>query len=228
MKVTSAGTVLRAWDAGRYVMVPSAGGNEIVIDVNLPEPLVVAGPWNVSYPTGRGAPAQAVFDKLISWPDHPDSGIRYFSGTATYRRPIDIPAGMLGAGRELHLDLGRVQVMAEVRLNGRKLGILWKAPYRVDLTSAARAGENMLEIEVTNLWPNRLIGDEQQPEDIEWAGLPLKRWPDWLLTGAPRPVPQRVTFTTWHHWRKDSQLLPSGLLGPVMLRPLAVSPLAGQ
>ncbi len=224
LAVTPAGTVVRAWDAGRYVMTPSAGGGEVVRTVDLPEPLAVAGPWNVSFQAGRGAPAQAVFEKLISWPDHPEAGIRYFSGTATYRRNLDIPAELLVPGRELHLDLGRVQVIAEVRLNGRKLGILWKAPFRVDLTSAARTGENLLEIEVTNLWPNRLIGDEQLPEDIEWAGLPLERWPDWLLNCVPRPVPQRVTFTTWHHWRKDSQLLPSGLLGPVMLRPLAVVP----
>jgi hypothetical protein len=228
MTVNSAGTVLRAWDAGRYVMTPAAGGDEIVRAIKLPEPLAVTGPWNVSFQTGRGAPAMCVFDHLLSWPEHADAGIRYFSGTATYRRKLNIPAELLGPGKELHLDLGRVQVIAEVRLNGHNLGILWKAPYRVDLTSAARAGGNELEIEVTNLWPNRLIGDEQLPEDIEWAGLPLKRWPDWLLKGKSRPVPQRVTFTTWYHWRKDSQLLPSGLLGPVMLRPLVVVPVAAS
>jgi hypothetical protein len=173
-------------------MTPSAGGGEVVLTVDLPEPLAVAGPWNVSFQAGRGAPAQAIFEKLISWPDHSEAGIRYFSGTATYRRNLDIPAELLVPGRELHLDLGRVQVIAEV----------------------------------TNLWPNRLIGDEQLPEDIDWAGLPLKRWPAWLLNGTSRPVPQRVTFTTWHHWRKDSPLLPSGLLGPVMLRPLAVVPVS--
>jgi hypothetical protein len=228
LAVTPSGTALRAWDAGRYVMQLTTGGEDIVTVKDLPEPLAVAGPWEVSFQAGRGAPAQAVFDKLISWPDHPEAGIRYFSGTATYRRTLDIPAGLLGQGKEVHLDLGRVQVIAEVRLNGRNLGILWQAPYRVDLTSAARAGNNALEIEVTNLWPNRLIGDEQLPEDIEWAGLPLKCWPDWLLNGSPRPVRERATFTTWHHWRKDSQLLPSGLLGPVMLRPLVVVPVAAR
>ena len=228
LTLTSAGTVLRAWDPGRYVMAPNGGGKDIVRTVDLPEPLALTGPWNVSFQADRGAPPQAVFAKLVSWTDHPEAGIKYFSGTATYRRNLDIPAELLGNGRELHLDLGRVQVIAEVRLNGRKLGIRWKAPFRVDLTPAARAGDNLLEIEVTNLWPNRLIGDEQLPEDIEWAGLPLKRWPDWLLNGSARTVPQRVTFTTWHHWRKDSQLLPSGLLGPVMLRPLAVVPVTGR
>jgi len=223
LAVTAAGTVLRAWDAGRYGLKLSKGGEEVVTVADLPEPLAVAGPWEVSFQPGRGAPAQAVFDKLISWPEHPDAGIKYFSGTATYRKVFDLPPEFSLTSR-IFLDLGRVQVIAEVRLNGQNLGILWKAPYRVALGAAAKAGKNQLEIEVTNLWPNRLIGDEQWPADVEWAGLPLKCWPDWMLKGLPRPVPERVTFTTWHHWRKDSPLLPSGLLGPVMLRPLAVVP----
>jgi len=228
LTVNSTGTVLHAWDSGRYVMALNSGSNNIVSNVTMPKPLELVGAWNVSFQTDRGAPAQAIFNKLISWAEHPEPGIKYFSGTATYRRDFDIPEEMLGEGRELYLDLGRVQVIAEVRLNGHNLGILWKAPYRLNLAKCAKAGKNALEVEITNLWPNRLIGDEQLPEDIEWAGLPLKRWPDWLLAGSARPEPQRVTFTTWRHWRKDSQLLPSGLLGPVMLRPLAVVPIAAH
>ena len=92
------------------------------------------------FPEGRGAPAQATFERLISWPDHADAGIKYFSGTAVYRKTVTIPAENLGANRILELDLGRVQVIAEVRLNGTELGILWKAPFRVDMTDAAKAG----------------------------------------------------------------------------------------
>ena len=114
--------------------------------------------------------------------------------------------------------------IAEVRLNGQNLGIVWKSPFRVDITKAAKAGENELEVSVTNLWPNRLIGDEQEPEDVEWNGIILKKWPDWFVKGEPRPVQARQTFTTWHHWRKDSPLQPSGLLGPVMLRTLEKVP----
>ena len=183
----------------------------------------IKGPWTVNFPPNWGAPPSAVFDRLISWTESDNKGIKYFSGTATYRKVFDLPPEFSLTSR-IFLDLGRVQVIAEVRLNGQNLGILWKAPYRVALGAAAKAGKNQLEIEVTNLWPNRLIGDEQWPADVEWAGLPLKCWPDWMLKGLPRPVPERVTFTTWHHWRKDSPLLPSGLLGPVMLRPLAVVP----
>jgi len=222
LTVTPSGTTLRASDSGDYVVKFSDGGEKKITVTDLAKPATVNGPWEVSFQAGRGAPAKANFEKLISWPEHADTGIKYFSGTATYRQSLEIPDSMLGKGRELYLDLGNVQVIAEVKLNGKNLGILWKVPCRVDISSAARAGKNEVEIEITNLWPNRLIGDEQLPEDVEWAGMHLKCWPEWMLKGEPRPTKDRVTFTTWHHWRKDSPLQPSGLLGPVMLRPVAV------
>ncbi len=91
----------------------------------------------------------------------------------------------------------------------------------MDITAAAKSGRNKLEIKVTNLWPNRLIGDEQLPPDREWGeGNQLKSWPQWLIDGRPSPT-GRFTFTTWHHWKKDDALLPSGLLGPVTIWPVA-------
>ena len=87
----------------------------------------------------------------------------------------------------------------------------------MNLTGAAHPGTNALEVKVTNLWPNRLIGDEQLPADREWNGKQLKAWPDWVLDGKPSPT-GRLTFTTWHHWTKDDALLESGLLGPVTLK----------
>ena len=113
------------------------------------------------------------------------------------------------------LDLGAVREIAEVRLNGRDLGVLWKPPFRVDITKAARAGRNLLEVRVTNLWPNRLIGDEQLPADCDYRpGGPILAWPSWLLEGTPRPS-GRIAFTTWQHWTRESPLIESGLLGPV-------------
>jgi hypothetical protein len=110
-----------------------------------------------------------------------------------------------------------VKNFAEVSLNGKPFGVLWKPPFRVNLTGAAHPGTNALEVKVTNLWPNRLIGDEQLPADREWNGKQLKAWPDWVLDGKPSPT-GRLTFTTWHHWTKDDALLESGLLGPVTLK----------
>jgi hypothetical protein len=125
------------------------------------------------------------------------------------------------------LDLGQVEVIARVRINGHDLGILWKPPFIVDTTGVLRSGHNQLEIEVTNLWPNRLIGDEQLPPDAQWVsadfygitgfGEKLLRWPDWLLKGQQSPT-GRYTFATWKLWTAKDTLLPSGLLGPVTLR----------
>ncbi|MBN2579267.1 MAG: hypothetical protein JXB10_09775 [Pirellulales bacterium] len=215
---------LLAPKAGRYVLTTASGKEKTVTVDALPDPEEQTGSWEVTFPADRGAPAGAVFDRLISWSDHPDAGIKYFSGAATYRKTINVPAACLGKNRRLLLDLGRVKEIAEVRLNGRDLGILWKTPFRVDVTKAARAGENELEVRVTNLWPNRLIGDEQLPEDCQWNGVRLEKWPEWFLKGESRPVPERRTFTTWKQWYKDSPLLPSGLLGPVVLRTLEQVP----
>ena len=153
-------------------------------------------------------------DKLISWTEHTNEGVRYFSGTATYEKEIVIGPERFGEGKEVWLDLGAVKNFAEVSLNGQDFGVLWKPPFRVNVTSAARVGTNKLVIKVTNLWPNRLIGDEQLPDDRKWNGSRLAEWPQWVLEGKPSPT-GRVTFTTWHHWSKDSRLLESGLLGPV-------------
>jgi hypothetical protein len=203
--------------AGAY-MLKTSGGRSLQFEVPaLPRPLEIVGPWDVEFPKGWGAPPRVTFERLISWTSHPDAGVKYFSGTAAYRRQIDIPEGMLGNGRKLYLDLGRVQVIAEVKLNGRDLGILWKPPFRLDVTGAAKTGANQLEVRVVNLWPNRLIGDDQLPQDTEWDGTILRRWPQWLLDGKPSPT-GRLTFTTWRHWTKDDALIESGLLGPVLLK----------
>lgn len=213
--------VLRSWKAGHYrVDLPLGEVRTVDVD-SLAEPLSAKGPWNLSFPKGWGAPEQVTLEKLISWPEHADPGVKYFSGTAVYRTTIDIPPERFAAGQSLHLDLGDVQVIAEAKLNGRDLGILWKPPFRVDVTKTARPGRNELEVSVTNLWPNRLIGDEQYPDDCtpggHWTSGGIPSWPDWLLKGKPRGEPRRLTFTALKHWTKDEPLLPSGLLGPVQI-----------
>jgi hypothetical protein len=196
----------------------TATGNKLKADLqDVPLPSEIAGPWTLRFPANWGAPGEVTLTNLTSWTEYPENGVRYFSGTATYSNELSISPEMLSNIRNVWLDLGRVKNLAEVVLNGRSLGILWKPPFRVDLTSAVHPGINRLEVKVTNLWPNRLIGDEQLPPDCEWNGKQLKEWPAWLLTGKPSPT-GRLTFTTWHHWTKDSPLLESGLLGPVTLR----------
>ena len=203
--------------SGLYKLTAASGKTTDVNAAAPLDPVDVSGPWEVRFPVGWGAPEKVAFDKLISWSRHPDSGVKYFSGTATYVKTLDVPADMIGKDRRIYLDVGDVQVIAEVKLNGRDLGILWKPPFRLDVTDAVHAGQNALEVRVTNLWVNRLIGDEQLPEDCKrYPAGNLVEWPQWLLDGKPSPT-GRHTFTTWRHWSKDSPLMESGLLGPVKL-----------
>jgi hypothetical protein len=153
----------------------------------------LAGAWDVAFQADRGAPAKITLDALGSWSDCPDAGVKYFSGTGKYTKAVQAPADWFRAGARLWLDLGDVKNIAEVSVNGRPLGILWKPPFRVDVTSALKAGENALEIKVTNLWVNRLIGDEQPG------------------------VAKKYTYTALPFYKADSPLLPSGLLGPVLI-----------
>jgi len=179
----------------------------------LPAPLEIAGPWSVEFEPKWGGPAKVTFEKLEDWSKRPEDGIKYYSGAATYRTTFQ--SKIENSRAKIYLDLGKVAVMAEVRLNGKDLGILWKPPYRMDVTDAIKDGENMLEVKVVNLWINRQIGDELLPEDSERKDDgTLKKWPQWLLDGKPSPT-GRFTFTSWRLWKKDSPLQESGLLGPV-------------
>lgn len=196
----------------------SSGSTKTVQIKTVPEVIKVLGSWEINFPPNLGAPSKATFDRLDSWTESPNEGIRYFSGTATYRKEINIPEEYVQANKSLELDLGKVRAIAEVIVNGKNLGILWKAPFRINLGNAIRAGQNEIQIRVTNLWPNRLIGDALYPEDCEWGDWLPKSWPDWLVNNTKRNS-KRITFTTWRHWRADDPLLPSGLIGPVILRP---------
>jgi hypothetical protein len=124
----------------------------------------VEGPWTVAFPAGLGAPASIQLPKLESWTENADAGVKYFSGTATYTRSLQAPRAWFRPGAKILLDLGEVGDLAEVTVNGKSLGTLWKPPYAVDVTSALRAGANQLEIRVTNEWTNRIAGDRVAPE----------------------------------------------------------------
>ena len=216
---------LATTQSGNFEFVTASGKSHRLTIAPLAPLMEVQGPWRVRFAANRGAPAEVIFDKLVSWSEQHHPGIRYFSGTATYTQTLNVPRTMLEDGRRLYLDLGKVAVMARVKWNGRQLGTLWKPPYRADLTGFANPGENQLEVQVVNLWANRQIGDEQLPDDSERlptgssehqpAGL-IKAWPQWLKDGKPSPA-GRYTFTSWRLWRKDDTLLESGLLGPVRL-----------
>ncbi|MGH8023326.1 MAG: glycosyl hydrolase, partial [Limisphaerales bacterium] len=219
VETTGQGTLrLCATKPGDYKCALGSGETVRVSISNVPQPVRISDPWTVTFPEGWGAPAQIQLEKLVAWNDHPDPGVRHFSGTATYRCQFDLPAELSGPDRRIALDLGNVAVMADVRLNGRALGVLWKPPFEVDVAAALVTGRNSLEIAVANLWVNRMIGDQQLPADAERnENGTLKHWPQWLLDGKPSPT-GRFTFATWELWRKNDPLTLSGLMGPVRLR----------
>jgi hypothetical protein len=237
VKVRDGQAWLVAGQAGEYRFTTAAGKQRKARVNALPAPLAVKGAWELRFPPKWGAPESVKLKELISWPDHPDWGVRYFSGTATYLKQIKVPSKWISPDRVVILDLGRVKNVAAVRLNGKDLGVLWKPPFKVEVTGALKRGKNVLEIKVTNLWVNRLIGDEVEPADCEWgeekffkdvkpparAGRELTKVPQWLLRGDPRPSHGRYTFTSYNFYTLDSPLLDSGLLGPVQLEAMGVA-----
>ena len=152
--------------------------------------LTINTPWQAAFQAKRGAPATATFDKLIDFTQSEVEGIKYFSGEATYTNSFELTEEQLNA-KQVILDLGDVEKMAEVTLNGQKLGLYWKAPFVVDVTEALKAGKNELEVKVTNLWINRMIGDSR-PEATE-----------------------KISWTPYPFYRPTSQMSSSGLIGPV-------------
>jgi hypothetical protein len=156
------------------------------------ELMKITGPWQVHFQSGRGAPERATFAQLQDFRTCEDAGIRFFSGTATYRTRLSLPARPVRAARGLLLDLGAVHELAVVFLDGRLLGTVWHAPFAIDLPAGLKPGAHALEIQVDNLWVNRLIGDQQ-------------------------PGAVAVAFAPQSPYTANSPLLPSGLIGPVRI-----------
>ncbi|MEH6407231.1 MAG: glycosyl hydrolase [Leeuwenhoekiella sp.] len=185
---------LDAYDAYFVVFKDTANEKEYITQKKSTTKVAsLEGSWSLSFEPDRGAPESTVINGLSSWTESKVPGIRYFSGTATYKKDINMQKDWLAEDSELWLDLGKVKNIAEVIINGKPVSILWIAPFAVNITKALKKGKNTLEIKVTNLWVNRLIGDQQ---------------PD---------VKHKITYTTMPFYQSDSPLLPSGLLGPISL-----------
>jgi hypothetical protein len=250
------------WQDGAYSLRDNAGRSSSLKISGIGAPLDVKGPWKVTFPPNLGAPREVILPQLTSLHRYFERGVKYFSGIATYsnqfsldlaravrRAQVDpslrsgqapkVSAGSAEAGgKRLFLDLGWVEVIAEVTLNGKQIGNVWKPPYRLDITDAVRSGRNELEIRVTNQWTNRLIGDEQLPPEYEYGGGgffnvngpgmdAIKNLPDWYTEGKPKPAGERVTFCVWRHYRKDDPLLEAGLIGPVRVRTAVLREVVG-
>jgi hypothetical protein len=211
------------FDAFQSFFVVFGGKNEkptSKTEQNFPELKIdneLSGVWDVAFDPKWGPfdsaqgrrPGEFVFDQLMDWTTQPEPGIKYYSGIATYRKTFNltrIPEG------KTYLDVGVVHDMARVKLNGKDLGVVWCAPWRVEVTGAIKAGDNQLEIEVVNRWANRMIGDKQ-PAD---AHARTVECPPGFLGGQEFKA-GRYTFCTSDPYDAQSPLLPSGLLGPVRI-----------
>ncbi|MHB1461474.1 MAG: glycosyl hydrolase [Armatimonadota bacterium] len=193
---TPAGSILATTgQAGRYQLT-TASGSKLIADVPKPsEPIHINGPWSVSFINGLGAPSATTFNHLISWTEHDDKAIKYYSGSAVYSSDFNVPKNWASAGSIVMLDLGDLRELADVTLNGQSLATLWRPPFRVDISKVVKTGSNHLQVLVVNTWLNRYVGDR---------GLP----PEQRVT-VEGPACSAYTATT---------LLPqSGLLGPVVI-----------
>jgi hypothetical protein len=171
---------------------PTSATSHVVAEVKETNLATISGPWTVSLEPGRGAPASLTMDELSDWSHNAESGVKYFSGAGTYTQTLQATPEWFKEGARVWMNLGDVKNLAVVTVNGKNLGVVWHAPYRVDVTSALKPGANEITIKVVNAWVNRLIGDEQ-------------------------PGAAKLTFTDVKPYKADSPLLPSGLLGPVTL-----------
>jgi len=194
--------VFQCFENGPHRLLSTEGQERRVEVDRLPEPMLVQGPWTVAFDPDRGAPAQVLLPELISWPDHDHEGVKYYSGAAFYTKSIHVPAHWLGTGRAVHLDLGDVRDVAEVFVNGQSAGILWKAPFRADMTSLVRPGPGIENGSLIEPSSGRLIGDESLPAEKRFTRTNITSF------DSSRAKPGTVTF-----------IQPAGLLGPVRLVP---------
>ena len=182
------------------------------------------GTWNLSFQPKLDQPFDTSFSELSDFSNVNSNRIRYFAGTVLYTKTFRIPGEQDRQKKRIYLDLGELHDIVSLKINGRSLGTDWYPPYQFDITDQVMSGENKLEIEVTNNWANRLIGDEQEPADFEWGadrddkGRAMKAFPDWFVRNQPRPSSGRKAFVLWYYYRKDSRLKPAGLIGPVQLQ----------
>jgi hypothetical protein len=195
---------LVASEPGKYE-VKMAGGKKQRAEISaMPPPQEITGAWNVSFPPKWGAPEKIILDQLASLSESTNAGVKIFSGTATYTKTFDWEStAKIGKQKsEIWLDLGEVQCLAQVTLNGHDLGTLWQPPFRVNVTEALQAGQNTLVVRVANLWRNRMIGD------------------------AALPAEERLTWSSSAQFSSDTPLPKSGLLGPVILQTAEIVPLS--
>ena len=186
--------------------------------------IAIEGEWKVGFEPKLEKRFSLKYPALKDFSLAEEERVKYFSGTATYLKTIDIDLPAKGNPRRILLYMGEMNDIAHVWVNGKDAGVSWYAPFVLDITPYVKSGRNNLKIAVTNNWANRLIGDEQHPADFEWGidrgesmGRGMKSFPEWFMGKAPRPSQGRKTFNIWYYYRPHSTLQKAGLVGPVRI-----------
>ncbi len=186
---------------------------------NIPKPFKIDGSWNVAFNRESGYGGKIKIDPLIDWKDHKKDSIKYYSGTAKYTKTIKLNRAQVNSHTKALLDLGKVYIVAEVKINGKPVAISWMPPFKLDITNFLIEGDNQLEIAITNQWSNSLIGDERYPPNDDGYKLegfrPTGNMTEWYVNNESRPAGKRTTFTTAPFYKENDPLMSSGLVGPV-------------
>lgn len=220
IQADGAASRLVAFAGGKYSVLRDNKTSE-VIEVRAGNQIDLTSGWNVSFPLKRET-LRTEFSRLNSWTEHSKEEIKYFSGTAIYTRSFELSAHSLTRDTVVEIDLGQIEVIAELQVNGQDFGVLWTAPHRGDITRALKPGKNEIVVKVTNLWRNRLIGDAilrgyGRPEKVKaMAKIPLEL-PEWVRQGKNDLDERTSSFTISPYYSSEDSLVPSGLIGPVRL-----------
>ncbi len=205
----------------KEIAVTYSNGEKQRLNLAAPSTSPLEGLWSVNFQPKLEQSFSMEFPSLIDFSEHPDSRVKYFAGTASYK--IVFSSEQVAGNKQYLLDMGILNDIVSVRLNGKDLGVDWYPPYQIDISNALKQGRNELEISVTTNWANRLIGDEKEPADFEWGadreqfGRAMKSFPNWFINNQPRPSTGRKGFLLWYYYRPDSNLKPAGLVGPVKI-----------
>ena len=187
----------------------------------LPEPQTLDGAWQVKFSKHYGLDQSFTFNQLLDWREHSDTRIQDYSGTAIYRKNFKLAEQYLKPQIKLTLDLGQVNIAATVTINGKLVATAWVEPYQLDITEFVNSSDNTIEIEVANVWVNRLLADRKLPDT---SGFKIARWqdpiikmPKWYTDNQPPPASERITFSTQKFMADDEPRQASGLIGPVQI-----------
>ena len=195
------------------------------VKADVPKSIVIGEKWDIVFPQVNKPSVELKDSRLFKWNESNNDDIKYFSGTAIYKSNFIISKNYIEKDVKLNIDLGKVRNLASIKINGKLCAGLWKEPFRADISSYVKEGKNTIEIDVTDTWTNRLIGDEQLPADIKYKNNLISEFPKWMKDKKIVRTSGRTTFTLRDFYKKDKKLIDAGLFGPIEIKPSIIKKL---